>query len=211
MSAKGGQLAANAALLLLGWAGLMLANLASADIYSYTDESGTPSFSNVPTDARYVLAMRTDVAAPVAKAKVKLSYLNSAGQAIYAPEIKRAALAYQLDPALLHAVIAAESAYDASALSAKGAIGLMQLMPATAKRYGAVNPYNPSQNIWAGAQYLSVLLRLFGNNLQLALAAYNAGEGSVAKYGGNIPPFAETTAYVPKVIALYQQYRTRIR
>jgi soluble lytic murein transglycosylase-like protein len=211
MDIKRGDLAVNAVLWLLGWAGLMLANFASADIYTYIDESGTPSFSNVPTDTRYVLTMRTEVVLPVAKSKVKPSYFNPAWQNAYAPEIKRAALAYQLDPALLHAVIATESAYDARALSAKGAIGLMQLMPATAKRYGAVNPYNPNQNIWAGAQYLSMLMRLFGNNLQLALAAYNAGEANVVKYGGNIPPFAETTAYVPKVIALYQQYQIHAR
>jgi soluble lytic murein transglycosylase-like protein len=118
---------------------------------------------------------------------------------------------YQLDEALLHAVIAAESGYNSHIVSRKGAVGLMQLMPDTAKRYKVKNSFDPAQNIHAGAQYLSSLLAQFDNNTQLALAAYNAGENNVPKYGGRIPPFPETIAYVPKVMDLYQKYRQELR
>jgi soluble lytic murein transglycosylase-like protein len=86
-------------------------------------------------------------------------------------------------------------------------MGLMQLMPETAQRYGASDPFDPGQNIRVGAEYLSNLLQRFGNNLPLALAAYNSGESNVVRYGGRIPPFPETVAYVPKVIRLYRQYQ----
>ena len=90
-------------------------------------------------------------------------------------------------------------------------MGLMQLMPATAKRYGASDPFDPDQNIRAGAQHLSSLLQLFGNDLHLALAAYNSGVGNVVKYGDRIPPFPETAAYVPKVMGLYRKYQQTVR
>jgi soluble lytic murein transglycosylase-like protein len=116
-----------------------------------------------------------------------------------------------LDEALLHAVIAAESDYNSRIVSSKGAVGLMQLMPATARRYKVKDSFDPAQNIHAGAQYLSSLLAQFGNDIPLALAAYNAGENNVRKYRGRIPPFPETMAYVPKVMGLYQRYRQALR
>jgi soluble lytic murein transglycosylase-like protein len=119
-----------------------------------------------------------------------------------------AARAFSLEPALIHAVISAESGYDPLARSPKGARGLMQLMPGTAKRYGVDNPLDPEQNIHGGAAYLSYLLKLFGNDLNLALAAYNAGEGTVMEYGNRIPPYRETTQYVPKVLSYYKKYKT---
>jgi soluble lytic murein transglycosylase-like protein len=106
-----------------------------------------------------------------------------------------------LAPELLHAVIAVESRYDRRALSPKGAIGLMQLLPSTARRFGASDPYSARQNVLAGAQYLKWLMALFENDLELVLAAYNAGEQAVLKAGRRIPPFAETQAYVPRVLA----------
>jgi len=121
--------------------------------------------------------------------------------------IEAAAQASQLEPALIHAVIAAESGYNPSALSPKGAVGLMQLMPQTAKRYSVTNPLDPLQNIQGGARYLRDLLRMFNNDLKLALAAYNAGENAVMKYGNRIPPFPETLAYVPRVLSYYRMYR----
>ena len=182
-----------------------------ADIYVYTDDSGTPNFTNVPTDARYVLTMRTAEAVSQARyAPANGAGVDRATRRALSPEIRRAALQYHLDPALLHAVIATESGFDAHAVSGKGAMGLMQLMPETARRYGADDPFNPGQNIRAGAQHLSSLLLRFGNNLQLALAAYNSGAANVVKYGGHIPPFAETRAYVPKVMGLYRKYRTAV-
>jgi len=102
---------------------------------------------------------------------------------------------------LLHAVIAAESRYDTRALSPRGAIGLMQLLPATAKRFGARDPYAPDENVLAGARYLKWLMQMFQNDLELVLAAYNAGEQAVVKAGRRVPPYAETQAYVPRVLA----------
>jgi len=122
--------------------------------------------------------------------------------------VMAAARAFQLDPALIHAVISAESGYNPLARSPKGAKGLMQLMPATARRYGVDNPLDPKQNIEGGSAYLRYLLTLFGNDLQLALAAYNAGEGAVMEYGHRIPPYRETTQYVPKVLSYYKRYKT---
>ena len=186
----------------------LASNEARSDIYAFTDAGGIQHFSNVPTDTRYVLAWRTEQPATAAKSAVLRSYsFDRSHQRQYAPAIKRAAKANHLDPALLHAVIAAESGYDVNAVSNKGAMGLMQLMPETAKRYGTTDPFNPEQNIRAGAQYLSGLLQRYGNNLHLALAAYNSGEANVAKYGQRIPPFPETVAYVPKVMGLYRRYQ----
>lgn len=121
--------------------------------------------------------------------------------------IPKVAAEIGLEVALLHAVIETESDYNPKAVSHKGAVGLMQLMPATAKRFGVTNRYDPTQNIYGGARYLRYLLKLFNNNLQLAVAAYNAGEGNVRKYGNKIPPFRETQGYVKKVMRLYKTYR----
>jgi soluble lytic murein transglycosylase-like protein len=101
---------------------------------------------------------------------------------------------------LLHAVIAAESGYDSRAVSPRGAIGLMQLLPATALRFGARDPTIARQNVLAGASYLKWLMALFHDDLELVLAAYNAGEQAVLKAGGRIPPYPETQAYVPRVL-----------
>jgi soluble lytic murein transglycosylase-like protein len=111
-----------------------------------------------------------------------------------------------VDAALIHAVISAESAYNPLARSTKGARGLMQLIPETGARYGATNLLDPKQNIDAGTRYLKDLMAMFGNDLKLAIAAYNAGEGAVQRYGA-IPPYAETRSYVPKVLAYYKRYR----
>lgn len=122
------------------------------------------------------------------------------------PVIDEAAHVAGVDSALLMAVIDVESGGNPQAISPKGATGLMQLMPATGQRHGASNLFDPRQNVAAGARYLKALTRQFGE-LPLALAAYNAGEGAVQKYGGQIPPYAETMSYVPKVIARYEWYR----
>jgi soluble lytic murein transglycosylase-like protein len=106
-----------------------------------------------------------------------------------------------VSPQLLHAVIAVESAYDARAVSPKGAQGLMQLMPATAQRFGVTDPFDPHDNVRGGARYLKALLAQFNGDLTLTLAAYNAGENAVVRHGNRVPPFAETQKYVPKVIA----------
>ena len=118
--------------------------------------------------------------------------------------IEKVAQRTNLKPELLHAVVRAESAYDPKALSKKGARGLMQLMPATADRYGVNDSWDPEQNLDGGARYLRDLLDMFDQNLKLAVAAYNAGENAVKKYGNTIPPYPETRQYVRKVVTFYQ-------
>lgn len=112
------------------------------------------------------------------------------------------AKANHIDPQLVRAVIRVESGGDPSAVSTAGAMGLMQLMPGTARAYGVLNPWDPEQNVAAGARHLSDLLREYNGDISLALAAYNAGSGAVARYKG-IPPYAETGAYVNSVLTLY--------
>jgi soluble lytic murein transglycosylase-like protein len=115
--------------------------------------------------------------------------------------VREIAASEQVSAQLLEAVIAVESDYNPRAVSRKGAQGLMQLMPATAERFGVVDPFDPRQNVRAGARYLKQLLELFGGELRLALAAYNAGEQAVIRSGHRIPPYAETQRYVPRVLA----------
>lgn len=121
--------------------------------------------------------------------------------------IAQIAARYRLDPHLIHAVISAESAFNPRAISHAGAMGLMQLMPDTAKRFGVQNPFDPVANMRGGAQYLRWLLDHFSGNLNLALAGYNAGEGAVKRYGNTIPPYKETQTYVMRVLQFYNHYK----
>ena len=107
----------------------------------------------------------------------------------------------------MHAIITVESWYNPNAVSRAGAIGLMQLMPETAKRYGVINRRDVKESINGGSRYLSDLLRMFNNNIRLALAAYNAGENAVKKYDNTVPPYRETKNYVEKVIKYYKKYQ----
>jgi hypothetical protein len=132
--------------------------------------------------------------------------INTANRHRFASAIQQVAVTYHLEPALLHAVISAESGYDPQARSPKGARGLMQLMPATAQRFGVSAAADPTANLQGGARYLRWLLDLF-KDLRLALAAYNAGEGAVQRYGNTIPPYQETRTYIRRVLEFYQQYR----
>jgi soluble lytic murein transglycosylase-like protein len=118
--------------------------------------------------------------------------------------IEKAALSASLEPNLLRAVIVVESGFNSRAVSKRGAVGLMQLMPATATRFGVSNPYDPRQNVHGGARYLKFLIDRFNQDIRLALAAYNAGEEAVDRNGGRIPPFTETMAYVPRVLKIYR-------
>jgi len=185
---------------------LCFGSAARADVYAYVDPDGTTHFSNVPTDQRYrlVLSSRTlDDGPSDAASAVHLNEVLLARAERYEPYIKEAARVADVDARLLHAVIVVESAFDERAISKQGARGLMQLMPATARRYGVRDLFNPRQNIKAGASYLRDLLDRYGNDLQLVLAAYNAGEEAVDRHGHVIPPFKETQAYVPRVLGVY--------
>jgi len=178
--------------------------LASADVYSYTDDNGVAHFSNVPADGRYQLLIASPVDPATAPAKDRSGdWLARSAQ--YDGVINGAAKAATIQAALVRAVIVVESGFNPRAVSKKGAVGLMQLQPATAKRYGVKNIYDPEQNVRAGAHYLSDLLARFDSNLELALAAYNAGEEAVERYGRHIPPYRETLAYVPSVMRVYRR------
>lgn len=178
--------------------------LAHADIYRSLDNPTL--FTNVlPNSGRWELYLKEKPAA-VAPAPRNGRLLAVPGRTRYASQIQAAAAAHNVDAALIRAVITVESGYNPSAVSRAGAVGLMQLMPETARRYNVTDSRNPEQNIHGGTQYLGDLMRMFDNRLPLVLAAYNAGEKAVMKYGNRIPPYAETVAYVPKVLLLYKQY-----
>jgi soluble lytic murein transglycosylase-like protein len=196
-----------------GLAGLMLCAplicFAGADVYAFTDGDGGIHLSNVPDDRRYsMLDMPAgSTNAPTHPAPAREERASPDLRRPYTAVVEQAAKRYGIEAALLHAVIAVESAYNAQARSSRGAAGLMQLMPETARRYGVADVFDPAENVCAGAQYLRDLLKLFDNDLRLALAAYNAGEAAVINYGKRIPPFRETAAYVPLVVGNYQKNR----
>jgi soluble lytic murein transglycosylase-like protein len=176
-----------------------------ADVYSYTDANGVAHFSNVPADSRFqlLIASPTDGVAVAPPKEKSIDWLARSAQ--YDGVISGAAKAATIQAALVRAVIVVESGFNPRAVSKKGAIGLMQLQPATAKRYGVKDIYDPGENVRAGAHYLSDLLTRFNSNLELALAAYNAGEEAVERYGRHVPPYRETLAYVPSVMKVYQR------
>ena len=181
---------------------LVIVPTAHADIWKRVDENGMSHFSNRHMGKGSVLVMRT-------KRKRTTNYSGAPSaalarnKALYTPLIEEAARQFQLDANLIHAVVRAESAYIADAQSHKGAVGLMQLMPATAERYGVSDRTDPGQNIKGGVRYLRDLLLMF-RNVTLAVAAYNAGENAVIRHGRKIPPYPETQNYVQKVIGFYQ-------
>jgi len=192
-----------------GLAAVLLAPLgclAGADVYAFTDGDGSVHLSNVPDDQRYGMYLQGPAPEPPARpALARAEPAAPAARRQFAGVVEQAAGRYGIEAALLHAVIAVESAYNPRARSNRGASGLMQLMPETARRYGVADAFDPAQNVAAGAQYLRDLLKLFNNDLQLVLAAYNAGEAAVIKYGRRIPPYRETAAYVPLVFGNYQK------
>ena len=174
-----------------------------SEIYRYIDPHGRLIFTDKPKHSGYIRLEKTHKGwEPV---KPTLSWRQNKKK--FSPVIRRAADQYQLSHHLLHAIITVESAYDPNAKSRVGAQGLMQLMPATADRFGVNDPYNPYQNIQGGTEYFKYLMKLFNGDLRLALAAYNAGENAVKKYGNRIPPYKETQNYVRKVLKHYQKYQ----
>lgn len=187
------------------------AGIAQADIYRHVDADGVVQFTNVPPDSRYKVYLKEKKKKPDPITQTlasELRYYDDEARLRYARHIYDAARLTKLEPALIHAVISAESGYNPLARSRKGAAGLMQLMPDTAKRYGVKNRLDPAQNIHGGARYLRDLVRMFNNDVQLAVAAYNAGENAVVRHGNRIPPYSETMTYVPRVMSYYKKYRT---
>lgn len=180
-----------------------------ADVFQSVDEQGVVHLSNVPSSSQYQVIVYTQRRMPGfddTEVGTKQQYPVVFP---YISIVKKTARQLNLDQDLLLAIIAVESGYDPQATSSEGAAGLMQLMPATALRYGVINRYDPEENIQAGARYLRDLINLFHDDLHLALAAYNAGEDAVVHYGNKIPPFPETRQYVPRVLSLYQRYRLK--
>lgn len=172
---------------------------AYGDIYKYVDQDGVIHLTNVPTDtdATYELVMRE---------KRILIRMKPSEITTYDHLITKASEKHSVDPALIKAVIKAESNFNHQAVSPKGARGLMQLMPATANSLQVHDSFHPEKNIEGGVRYLRYLLNLFRGDLSLALAAYNAGESAVAKHRG-IPPYRETQLYVQRVLHYFNHYR----
>lgn len=176
-----------------------------ADIYRYEDEDGIVHFTDAPTDKRFKVFMR-DLKKD-RELRTKLKFASSANPAEYDQLIKNCAEKYGVSSSLVKAVIHAESGYNPNAVSSKGASGLMQLMPSTAKSLKVADRFNPKDNVEGGVKYLRFLLDTFSGDVTLALAAYNAGLSKVAKYGG-IPPYNETRTYVNRVLSYMQSYQS---
>jgi soluble lytic murein transglycosylase-like protein len=199
--------------ILFGLLGLLPVAAVAGDIFVSTGEQESVLLSNVPAGDDFAIL----VASPV-EPELSIRSASDAGvgsrtskdvidrAAAFAPLVEAAAHETSLDPRLLQAVIATESGYNPVARSPKGAQGLMQLMPATARRYGVADAYDPRQSILGGARYLSDLMVMFDQDVQLALAAYNAGENAVLRHGRKIPPYQETAAYVPRVLRYYKAF-----
>ena len=204
----------------------LLSIAAHADVYGYIDANGDAHFATEKLDQRYQLFARGDQTlnaarlvplTPAEKETPLFRYLSQhPNLKKYEKLLNDAANEFNLDPALLKAVMAAESGFNPNAVSPKGAVGLMQVMPATAERFGlqtdskktvAQKLTDPRTNIRIGARYLRVLRDMYPNQQHLVLASYNAGEGAVKKYNDAIPPFAETRNYVKLVTQFYNLYQ----
>jgi soluble lytic murein transglycosylase-like protein len=182
--------------------------LAHADIYKYVDRDGVIHFSNVSRKGQLVERHSETRATPARPAAPGASSAAERNPTNYDPYIREAARLYQIPEALVRAVIRVESNFDPRAVSRANAQGLMQLIPATAERMLVTDPFDARQNVLGGTRYLRVLANTFNGNIQLTLAAYNAGENAVIKYRG-IPPYEETQMYVTKVMQFYNLYRGR--
>ena len=174
-----------------------------ADIYKFIDDDGVTHLTNIPTESNrnYILLIK--------EKRVIMKVKGDVAQ--YDDIIRKASEKYDVDYALIKAVIKAQSNFNHRAVSPVGAQGLMQLMPKTASSLNVQDSFHPENNINGGVRYLRYLLRLFNGNLSLALAAYNAGEGAVARYNNRIPPYPETQTYVQRVLQYLEQYRNLSR
>lgn len=207
---------ARAACTLVLLAGAWVAAAQAQAVWQFVDREGVTHMGNVPPPAQRGVIWIEGVgsAAPAGQSRSGITQAaRLPGYAAAQPLLEEAARAQALEPALVIAVAAAESGFNADAVSRKGALGLMQVMPATAERYGVAGRsgadgrhavMEPRVNVQVGSRYLADLLRMFDGDKELALAAYNAGEGAVVKHGRRIPPYPETRQYVDKVMRLYR-------
>ncbi len=195
-----------AGLLALAWTTGAAPGARAADIYRCVGADGALHFSNAPTSSCFKRIIKVDPGRPVGSGRVAgPAAASPAAVARYEGLIREVAARHSVEPALVKAVIRAESNFDPTAVSHKGAQGLMQLMPATAARYGVRDPFEPAANVEAGVRHLKMLLVEYGD-LKLALAAYNAGEEAVERFGRRVPPYAETQAYIDAVLHHFRAY-----
>jgi hypothetical protein len=216
----------------VSWMALAWPLAAAADIYVLVEPDGTKRFSNQPDDPRYRLFLREPDGYQLKPARVLGAARNPGDYRLrnpaarwnlynnpllkgrpYQQQVQTAAKQHEVDPALVHAVIAAESGYNPKAVSNKGAIGLMQIMPDTGRRFGAKTKdlYSPGENIAVGVRYLAELIEMFDGDIVLAIASYNAGENAVIRFGRKVPPYPETRAYVPRVLRYYESLKPAYR
>lgn len=198
MSVQSPSLCVSTALLIVGMVVVMAISapsvLADAQVYEYVSPTGIVNLTNVPTDTRFK------------EIKPSARYHRAVSDVELEQAVARAVRQHGVSPALLLAVIKAESDFNPTVISKAGAVGLMQLIPETAIRHGVRNLYDTEDNIVGGAKHLRYLLDRFHGKLRLALAAYNAGERKVDRYG-KIPPYKETQLYVKKVMGYYHEYK----
>jgi len=198
-----------------------VAGSADAALYKYVDERGVSHYTNVPCDKRYKpVSLNSTPRPPAQQPRTRKLYSRtprtmqlmkdrSGTTAAYAfdSHILRAARAHQVDPMLIKAIIKTESNFNSDAVSARGAQGLMQLMPGTARDLRVKDPFNAWQNVYGGTRYFRKLLDAYNGNIRLSLAAYNAGPGRVKT---SMPRIPETVAYVSKVMRIYRAYRNSV-
>jgi soluble lytic murein transglycosylase-like protein len=184
---------------------LFISNEVMADIYKFTDTDGRVYYTDEPRHGLYkrIIKSKTLKYSIPNNYHPKVHAFSGANKKRFAELIEQVAYRHNVDAKLVHAVIQTESAYNSTAQSPKGAVGLMQLMPDTARRFGVTDRNDPDQNVDGGTRYLKHLINLFNPNLDLAVAAYNAGENAVIRYNNSIPPYPETQNYVKQVLALY--------
>lgn len=192
-------------------AGVVFAHSAYAQIFGTVQSDGTIVLTNLPSNPRsatlrVIVAVRKEPVQPLAENE--RAAVSAVDMSRFSDIIVEAGHKWNVQPELLRAIIAVESRFNPRAVSKRGARGLMQLMPETARRFTAGDLFDPRANVLAGAQYLRFLLDLFGGDIELAVAAYNAGENAVIRAGYRIPAFAETRSYVPAVMAHYRRLST---
>jgi soluble lytic murein transglycosylase-like protein len=181
----------------------MVSTQANSQIYSGISDSGSVILSSTQEDGAAELLVSLPKVSIISILELPKPDSQRLSRSLISPIVHEASTTYQIPTALIHAMIEVESNYNPLAISPKGARGLMQLMPETAKRFGTVNSLDPRENILTGSRYLRWLMNYFHQDMTLAVAAYNAGEMAVVRAGYQIPRFSETQKYVPKVMALY--------